>query len=86
MTLFGLLLFTKNETLKRLCEVTEPTSEVDRSLKIMILTVLCRGVTRIFIGWGGGAACPGGIVLAIEGAPLPRTVTIHYNETYEMLV
>ena len=43
-----------------------------------------RGGSRIFIGEGLQAL--GGALLAIEGAPLPLTVTMHYNENYEMLV
>ena len=45
---------------------------------------LNRGGSRIFIG--EGLQVLGGALLAIEGAPLPLMVTMHYNENYEMLV
>ena len=35
---------------------------------------------------GEGLQVLGGALLATEGAPLPFTVTMHYNENYEMLV
>ena len=43
-----------------------------------------RGGSRILIG--EGLQVIGGAFSAIEGAPLPLTVTMHYNENYEMLV
>ena len=43
-----------------------------------------RGGSRIFIG--EGLQVLGGALLAIEGAPLPLTLAIHYKENYEMSV
>ena len=43
-----------------------------------------RGGSSIFIG--EGLQVLGGALLATEGAPLPLTVTMHYNTNYEMLV
>ena len=47
-------------------------------------TLGLRGGSRIFIG--EGLQILEGVPLAIEGAPLPKTVTMHYNKNYEMLV
>ena len=53
-------------------------------ISIYLYSVARRGGSRIFIG--EGLQVLGGALLAIEGAPLPLTVTMHYNENYEMLV
>ena len=67
-----------------LSNIFAPTELARLHRKILQGAGQFRGGSRIFIG--EGLQVIGGALLAIEGAPLPLTATMHFNENYEMLV